>query len=600
MVTGTYVFTNLNKSDLEIALKDVIKAGDLGDDINNALLNANIGTVQVDDVIQVIEIMRLSTATAPSIDLMPIVNAVSTELLAMNTLINKELFSHAILKYIESTSIYDSINPLWSDILQQERRNRLLDFYTKIVNGMLDKEDMTNMSEENLRNILTKINLSISTPTLLRLISKELGIEDLYIALFVTPMPGGVIATIPIVQFDIDAVLMLLNALISERINRKNLRLAIKEIIQTDLYDSILDEVLNEFDLTTLDEATIRKILEKFIMRLVGTEVYIDIDKALQTIMNKLSNLGLFNVVVGSDMTVDITPDGYIKGVTNITSQEVFLTVNEPKAEDYIVKIDDNNIALSIKNCMLQTNAIDFNIKARVKSPTVKVSVFGGSQIQFEEEDAWKILTNDGTTLKWQYIETFAQETFGLLKSVETLADRDSIPSKYLTNGMIVYVKSLGVYYTLVDKDSNTWDIFKVIDLKKEDRTRKVIYRDIKLGHGDTGTDLEISRLVTLVINTPDEFTCLEDYVDQTQPNLVSFKNVSFNQAYININGGSHILNPNSVLEIPFDFTMKVMLKGLFNYVGAYVKFLVIAESATTTCTKGFKEQPISLFSPEF
>lgn len=595
MVTGTYVFTNLNKSDLEIALKKIIQASDLGDDIQNALDNANIGTVQVDDVIQIIEIMRTSTATAPSIDLMPIVNAVSAELLAMNTLINKELFSKDILKDIGGTSIYDSVNPNWSDILQQDRRDSLLEFYTKLVNGVLGQEDMSNMSEENLRSIIDRLNTSMLSVDLLRQLSIDLGINDLFNALFVS----GTTTTIPLVQFNADRVLMLLNADIGNRINRKNLRLAIKEIIKTDLYDDILDEVLNEFSLDVLDESTVRLVLEKFIMRLVGTEVYIDIDLAVQIIMNKLSNLGLFNVVVGSDMVIDMTPEGYIKGVTNITSQEVFLTVNEPKAEDYIVKLDDNSIALSVKNCMLQTNAIDFNIKARVKSPTVKVSVFGGSQIQFDEEDAWKILTNDGTNLKWQYIETFAQETFGLLKSVETLADRDSIPDKYLTNGMIVYVKSLGVYYTLVDKDSKTWDVFKVIDLQKDDRTRPVVYRDIKLGHGDTGTDLEISKIKTLVINTPDDFTCLEDYIDQSQPNLVSFKNVGFKQAYININGGSHILNPNSVLEIPFDFTMKVMLKGLFNYMGAYVKFLVIAEEAET-CNKGFQDQPISLFSPEF
>lgn len=375
------------------------------------------------------------------------------------------------------------------------------------------------------------------------------------------------------------------------------------ELIRDDgffVYHEQLLQAIEETGIHNLDSTEIYDTINRFI-DIITDNIRLDIDTIVTRVKDRLDLLSLKPAIVGDEMVVDLTPVNYNTGTTNIEVNEIKLLINEKERDGYIVEVDKNNISLNVKDVMQQLNATDFNIKATVLHPKFKVSVFGGSKMDFSEEDAWKVLTNDGENYRWEYVETFFKEGVGLLKSVDNLIDRDAIPDRYLTPGMIVYVKSTGVYYTLINLDPKVWEVFHKNELRKYAVARPVIYKNIRLGHGDSGTDLKIDRVTTKVIDTLGEYKYLSEFVDEMSPNLISFKNVGYKQAYINIDEGLHILNPNSVYEMPYDFTMSVKLNGKFNYVGAFVTFETTSEEVVAKCQGKYDNDiPVSLVSPFF
>lgn len=574
MVLGTYVYSNLNKTHIYAATKQVIADESIKDQVQAGLDSVQIGTVERQDILDVVEYIATHTFVPADTDLTPIVDAIEEILYSWNEQINKDNIIQVFKDQVENTLIYDNLDLSTSTLELEEQKASIREDYFTQIETIVNSEDFSNTSQENAEVIVNAVNSQTGL---------NYGISD---------------------------VLMEFNSDTAERINAKNLRLAIIEIIGIDygyvneetgdiLYLEELDQAIDEIGVYALSDEEITSVVARYIELITVSAPDVDYDTMITKIKDKLLFLDLGPVQVGNDMVIDLTPTEYNKGVTNIEKTDVFLTVNEKDKQNYITKIDDNSISVSSKTVMQNINVEDVNIKAQLKQPKFKVSVFGGATINFEDDDAWKVLTNDGSEYRWEYIETFFEQGIGLLKSVDKLSDLEALPDKFLSNGMIIYVKSTGVYYTLIDKETRTWDVFHQNDLTiGRPVTREVVYKGIKLGHGDTGSDLKMSRFTTTVVDSEGEYVNLEDYMDYTQPNLLSFKNVGFTAARLNIDEGSIIVNPNSVFETPFDKAMVITLNGVFNVVGAYIEFETYSEDM---CTKtGLEDLPKSLVNPYF
>jgi len=573
MVLGTYVYSNLNKAHLYTAVKQVINDESIKDQVQAGLDSVQIGTVERQDIVDVVDYIARHTFVPADTDLTPIVDAIEEILYGWNEQINKDNIIQVFKDQIEETIIYDNLDTSVPSLeLEQQKADLKNEYYTQI-ETIVNSEDYSNTSQENAEKIINAINLQTG------------------------------------LNYSVADVLMEFNSDTGERINSSNLRLAIIEIIGIDygyvnedtgdiLYLDELDQAITEIGVYTLSDEEITSVVARYIELITVSAPDVDYDTMVTKIKDKLLFLDLGPVQVGNDMVIDLTPTDYNKGNTNIETRDVYLTVDKDK-QNYITKIDDNSISVNTKTVMQQIDVKDVNIKAQLKQPKFKVSVFGGATINFEDDDAWKVLTNDGSEYRWEHIETFFEQGIGLLKSVDKLSDLDALPDKFLSNGMVVYVKSTGVYYTLIDKETRTWDVFHKNDLTiGRPVTREVVYKNIKLGHGDTGSDLKMSRFTTTVVDSEGEYVNLEDYMDYTQPNLVSFKNVGVKPARLNIDEGTIVVNPNSVFETPFDKAMVIMLNGVFNVVGAYIEFETYSEDM---CTKtGLEDLPKSLVNPYF
>ena len=685
MVLGSITYNNLNGEDLKRIIRSVVNDSSVNKILNHILETYIVGEVNRADIEYVINELATRTQTDSSVDLVPIYNAIETKCWKENELRNKSYVRTVLLEKIDETTLYNSIDPNLSEEEKLIAKNKLKADAMAIIDRILGDIDLSNMSVENIFALIKSINnvlgLNFSDEEIMllinALITKKINENNLYMAIKDVAVQGPFDATIKwsrvlLEKFDVvvteigqtglsDDQLLLVKAnfvasvvdangdsvydltaykpenliviykdvlkVVVDDLNFNSvvaeawkttlvekivpLALAVDlhylyrgdELIRDDgffVYHDALLQAIQETGVHTMSDAEIKDTLNRFI-DIITDNIKLDLNTLVTRIKTRLDALSLKPVIVGNDMEVNLTPTNYNTGTTNIEVNEIKLLVNERERDGYIVEVDKNNISLNVKDVMQQVNLTDFNVKATVIQPKFKVSVFGGSKMDFSTEDAWKVLTNDGENYRWEYVETFFKEGVGLLKSVSNLQARDAIPSRYLTPGMIVYVQSNGVYYTLINLDPPVWDVFHKNEIRKYKVARPIVYKNIKLGHGDVGTDLKIDRVTTKVIDTLGVYKYLSDFVDELSPNLISFKNVGFKQAYIDIDDGLHILNPNSVYEMPFDGTMVIKLKGLFNYVGAFVSFETVSEEVSSKCQGKYDNDiPKSLVSPFF
>jgi hypothetical protein len=77
---------------------------------------------------------------------------------------------------------------------------------------------------------------------------------------------------------------------------------------------------------------------------------------------------------------------------------------------------------------------------------------------------------------------------------------------------------------------------------------------------------------------------------------------VGYKQAHITFDGNSHLLNPNSVFELPFDGTLRFKVKGMFNFVSAFVTFDTTVEKMKGECCDPIvrNHEQGSIFDPYF
>ena len=685
MVLGSLTYNNLNGENLKGIIRSIVHDSTIDKQLNHILETYIVGEVTRADIEYVIIELATRTLTDSAVDLIPIIDAIETECYKQNELRNKSYVRTVLLDKIDETILYNSIDPRLSEEEKLIAKNKLKSDAMVIIDRILGNIDLSNMSIENIFALIKSINnvlgLNFSDEEIMllinALITKKINENNLYMAIKDIAVQGPFDATIKwssvlIEKFDLvvneigksaltDAQLLDVKATfvasvvdvngssiydltvykpeniviiykdaIKQTIETLNLTsvttvawretlidklvpLALgvdlkylysgDELIKTDgyfVYHAELLKAIEEIGVHHLDKVEIIDTLNRFI-DIITDDIRVDLDVLATRVQERLVALSLPPVSVGDDMIVDLTPTNYNTGTTNIEVNEIKLTVNEKDREGYIVEVDKNNISLNIKDVLQQVNATDFNIKATVLHPKFKVSVFGGSKMDFSTEDAWKVLTNDGENYRWEYVETFFKEGVGLLKSVSNLQARDAIPTRYLTPGMIVYVQSNGVYYTLINLEPIVWDVFHKNEIRKYAVARPVVYKNIKLGHGDVGTDLKIDRIKTTLADTLGEYKYLSEFMDEMSPNLLSFKNVGYKQAFIEIDGGVQILNPNSVYETPYDLTMTVKIKGLFNLVGAFITFETTSEEVTSKCEGKYNNDiPLSLVNPFF
>jgi hypothetical protein len=128
------------------------------------------------------------------------------------------------------------------------------------------------------------------------------------------------------------------------------------------------------------------------------------------------------------------------------------------------------------------------------------------------------------------------------------------------------------------------------------------VFENVKLGHGDKGSDLRISDVKSTIIDTKGDYRYLDEAVDVEYANLISFKNVGYEQAMLVFEGNKHILNPNSVFEMPFDGTLRFQIKGIFNFVSAFITFDTECEVIKADCCDPIrhKHDMESIFDPYF
>lgn len=685
MVLGSITYTNLNGEDLKRIIRSVVNDSSINKILNHILETYVVGEVDRADIEYVIKELANRSQTDSKVDLIPIFNAIETKCWNENELRNKSYVRTVLLDKLDETTIYNSIDPRLSEEEKLIAKNKIKADAIAIIDRILGNIDLSNMSVENIFALIKSINnvlgLNFSDEEIMllinALITKKINENNLYMAIKDVAVQGPFDATIKwskvlLDKFDIvvnqigqtglsDEQLLLVKAnfvasvvdvngdsvydltaykpenliviykdvlkVVVDDLNFNSvvavdwktsliekivpLALAVDlhylyrgdELIRDDgffVYHDELLQAIQETGVHLMDDAEIKDTLNKFI-DIITDDIKLDLNVLVTRIKDKMVALSLDPVIVGNDMEIDLTPTNYNTGTTNIEVNEIKLLINERERDGYIVEVDKNNISLNVKDVLQQVNLTDFNVKATVIQPKFKVSVFGGSKMDFSTEDAWKVLTNDGENYRWEYVETFFKEGVGLLKSVSNLQARDAIPTRYLTPGMIVYVQSNGVYYTLINLDPPVWDVFHKNEIRKYKVARPIVYKNIKLGHGDIGTDLKIDRVTTKVIDTLGEYKYLSEFVDELSPNLISFKNVGFKQAYIDIDDGLQILNPNSVYETPFDGTMVIKIKGKLNYVGAFVSFETVSEEVASKCEGKYDNDiPKSLVSPFF
>lgn len=685
MVLGSITYTNLNGEDLKRIIRSVVNDSSINKILNHILETYVVGEVDRADIEYVIKELATRSQTDSNVDLVPIFNAIETKCWNENELRNKSYVRTVLLDKLDETTIYNSIDPRLSEEEKLIAKNKIKADAIAIIDRILGNIDLSNMSVENIFALIKSINnvlgLNFSDEEIMllinALITKKINENNLYMAIKDVAVQGPFDATIKwskvlLDKFDIvvnqigqtglsDEQLLLVKAnfvasvvdvngdsvydltaykpenliviykdvlkVVVDDLNFNSvvavdwktsliekivpLALAVDlhylyrgdELIRDDgffVYHDELLQAIQETGVHLMDDAEIKDTLNKFI-DIITDDIKLDLNVLVTRIKDKMVALSLDPVIVGNDMEIDLTPTNYNTGTTNIEVNEIKLLINERERDGYIVEVDKNNISLNVKDVLQQVNLTDFNVKATVIQPKFKVSVFGGSKMDFSTEDAWKVLTNDGENYRWEYVETFFKEGVGLLKSVSNLQARDAIPTRYLTPGMIVYVQSNGVYYTLINLDPPVWDVFHKNEIRKYKVARPIVYKNIKLGHGDVGTDLKIDRVTTKVIDTLGEYKYLSEFVDELSPNLISFKNVGFKQAYIDIDDGLQILNPNSVYETPFDGTMVIKIKGKLNYVGAFVSFETVSEEVASKCEGKYDNDiPKSLVSPFF
>ena len=685
MVLGSITYTNLNGEDLKRIIRSVVNDSSINKILNHILETYVVGEVDRADIEYVIKELANRSQTDSKVDLIPIFNAIETKCWNENELRNKSYVRTVLLDKLDETTIYNSIDPRLSEEEKLIAKNKIKADAIAIIDRILGNIDLSNMSVENIFALIKSINnvlgLNFSDEEIMllinALITKKINENNLYMAIKDVAVQGPFDATIKwskvlLDKFDIvvnqigqtglsDEQLLLVKAnfvasvvdvngdsvydltaykpenliviykdvlkVVVDDLNFNSvvavdwktsliekivpLALAVDlhylyrgdELIRDDgffVYHDELLQAIQETGVHLMDDAEIKDTLNKFI-DIITDDIKLDLNVLVTRIKDKMVALSLDPVIVGNDMEIDLTPTNYNTGTTNIEVNEIKLLINERERDGYIVEVDKNNISLNVKDVLQQVNLTDFNVKATVIQPKFKVSVFGGSKMDFSTEDAWKVLTNDGENYRWEYVETFFKEGVGLLKSVSNLQARDAIPTRYLTPGMIVYVQSNGVYYTLINLDPPVWDVFHKNEIRKYKVARPIVYKNIKLGHGDVGTDLKIDRVTTKVIDTLGEYKYLSEFVDELSPNLISFKNVGFKQAYIDIDDGLQILNPNSVYETPFDGTMVIKIKGKLNYVGAFVSFETVSEEVASKCEGKYDNDiPKSLVSPFF
>ena len=468
-------------------------------------------------------------------------------------------------------NVVNSIMNTYTDFLKSqelttEEYNIKISEVTNAVANELQKIDLTYIEDDIIHNTLAKINNyvtlgTIDIPSVMKSIGDITSIDIL--------RNNVIISFIELLGYNYESTI--------REISKKHITLNIDNIV----IENVIIELQAALKLQISNDGLVR--LRDKLKEIIG---------AYKSYSGETSEVSLFSI---SPLSLS---DGSVvlKEVTPISVQ-----VN-PVETSNLISTTELVVKTTVKPVEEIINVSQFDIKAKIIEPKFRVNVSGSNcGISIDSEDTWKVLTNDGESLQWENVQNLIGTNTGFLKIVDTLGDRNSIPLKQRTLGMLVYVKSRDTYYKCDSENDNSWIVFKQGD-NPHRLSRTVIYENVKLGHGDKGSDLRIGDVKSSVIDTKYEYRYLEEFADVENANLISFKNIGFNQAEILFEGNIHILNPNSVFELPFDGTLRFKIKGVFNFVSAFITFDSQCEVIKSECCDPIRHKydMESIFDPYF
>ena len=489
------------------------------------------------------------------------------------------------------------INSIWQQLvnLQKERneyniKKAVIDVYDIKLKALLDSlqisDDEYKIKHSELLNILNREIAKIDT----------LIIDDVAIQAMATRI--GYLFTV--VEIEPVHILTQVQEMTSLNILKNNIGNAFLQFLGY-LYEPIVRGVIDTKVTIPMSSSIIDDVVSA-----LQTEMKIQfsnttINTLRTSVGAALNEYKIYSAETNDSGTFTATPESMLSGSLVIQETMPIATTITPTDPTILVSSSTTNVVADITTVEEKLNLVENNVNAKIIEPVFKVNVCGTDcGIDINPEDTGKVLTNDGETPQWDWISNIIGPQMGFLKIVETLGDRNKIPLSQRAVGMLVYVKSRDSYYKCESNNEDSWTLFKQ-GLYPHRLARTVIFENVKLGHGDKGSDMRISDIKSTVITTT-ELKYLDELADVEYANLISFKNVGYKQAEILFDGNKHLLNPNSVFELPFDGTLRFQVKGTFNFVSAFITFDTVLDEIKAECC-GYVRHKVdmeSIFDPYF
>lgn len=389
---------------------------------------------------------------------------------------------------------------------------------------------------------------------------------------------------------------------ISLSILKNNVLLSLVTLLG-EVYEPLIREVLDIHIKVNLDDSVVDDIVYDILDR-TNLQVKDAFDTHIKSVlMEDISKYKNYEGDPINPIDIQLTPETFTTG--NLVIEEADFTANlsiQPTETHALMSVEENNVNVTVKPVDEFVKVAEHDVQAKIIEPQFRVKVSSANcGLPIDPDDKWKVITNDGESAQWESVANLLGPQIGFLKIVDTLGERNAIPLHQRTMGMLVYVKMRDTYYKCESTTDDSWTIFKQ-GLYPHRLARTVIYENVKLGHGDKGSDLRIGDVKSTAINTLGDYRYVDEFADVEYANLISFKNIGYAQAEIQFDGNTHILNPNSVFELPFDGTLRFKIKGVFNFVSAFVTFDTEVEAIKAQCCDPIrhKYEMESIFDPYF
>ena len=564
MATDVVILNTLTKLDFKKVFFSVISDTTYRTTLENIIDGYSLASITESDVENVIQLFKDSDSSL-TFDSSLFVNSIWSQLCNIQIYKNIELIKKSILT-IYDNRMTDEVNA--GTLMPFEYDTRLADLNVIIQKWIVVSDPYINIDTDELMIKLVKIENEFS-------------------------------------HYDIDnsSIIKQFSDNVSLSILKNNMLVSLVGIIGI-IYEPILRDIVDSMVFFTMDSTVFDTILDTFIDR-----TNLQVTPAFKTELKKqlqedLDDYKSYTGTIAEPLNIELTPESFTTG--NVTIDETNVTSNviiKPEEAVNLISVDStNNVNVDVKTVEEIVNVDEFNVQAKIIEPQFKVKVNGANcGLSIDKDDAWKVITNDGESAQWETIGNLIGDQFGFLKIVDTLGERANIPLSQRTVGMLVYVKSRDTYYKCEDNNEDIWTVFKQ-GFYPHRLTRTVIYENVRLGHGDSGSDLRISDIKSTAFTTNNVFQYLDTFAEVEYANLISFKNVGYSQAELRFDGNTHILNPNSVFELPFDGTLRFLVKGTFNFVSAFVTFDTQEEVIKAQCCDPIrhKYEMESIFDPYF
>jgi hypothetical protein len=557
------VLNVLSKVDVREAFLAVVSDERFQVNLEKVIEEYPLASITKSDVVTITE-RFIDSVTGLNANINVIVTAVWNGLVNVQRSRNTKTVKYAILKIVDDSILLPKLKD--NSITEAQYKMYSTDL-SAIVDRELAKVDLTNYSNDALQPVLSKINQSFTVDTIN---------HSAVFASVQETTSRNILRNNLVVTF-VDLIGYKLEADIRAVVD--------KNLTKVPMDPTIIDNIISDIQDTLNVSFNLSKIVELRSIILTAMKEFKDYEGTAET-----------------QSFVTINPKDFSTGTITLEEKVPISIQVTPTEVINLANVETRSVEVSLKPVEEFVNVTNFDIQAKIIEPKFKINVCGSDcGVMINEDDKWKVLTNDGETAQWEYIGNLLGTQIGFLKIVETLSERNNIPRSHRVVGMLCYVLSRDTYYKLEDASGNSWSVFKQ-GFNPHRLNRTVVFENVKLGHGDKGSDLRISDVKSTIIDTKGDYRYLDEAVDVEYANLISFKNVGYEQAMLVFEGNKHILNPNSVFEMPFDGTLRFQIKGIFNFVSAFITFDTECEVIKADCCDPIrhKHDMESIFDPYF